>query len=307
MNAKFYLHPDCIKYDSIESLDEYTSKFSRLIADLSDIIDLKIKDTQYVYSDELYSSSIFQEQNIYEFIKTHLDHDSYKLVMLVLSNFAQEASFTPDDIERISVYSPEEESCNALIVLNQPTTHTENNKYIQFDKYELVYNKDSWQTVRRQILGNHPGTSKEFMEQANIYFTNIVFSSHCSDVIESYLSIIPRKIVYYLSCINDRLVDFWENSTNKSINDKCADFAGQYGMDRAGSQQGTPSKSDQYTFEFKDGEVRKSLCCGAHFKITHIDDNCNNAAVQKSDKFHARIYFNVHEHKVYVGSIGPHV
>lgn len=308
MKANFYLHPSCIKYDSTESEKSYVAKFSRLIQDLAEVISDESEDTEYIYSEELYSESIFEDKDIYAFATEHLDRDSQTFLYQVLQQLGQSLSFTPEDIERISIYSKDEDSCHALIVLNQPEQDSSRDNYIRFERYELIYNKHSWLTVRRQILGNHPGTPSEFMNCARKYFPNLIFSSHCENVIEPYLSVIPRKIVYYLSCINDRLIEFWKSHPNKkSVNDVFADFAGQYGMDRAGSQQSSPEKSDKYTFEFTIDDTSKSICCGPHFKITHIDANCRDSAVQKNEQFHARIYLNLDDHRVYVGSIGPHV
>lgn len=308
MKAKFYLHPDCIKYDSIESEEAYVNKFSSLIKDLVEVIGDDSGETEYVFSDELYSAPIFEGKDIYAFAIEHLNRDSVTFLYQVLQQLGQPLSFTPEDIERISIYTRGAESCHALIVLNRPYTEASNDKYIQFERYELIYNKHSWLTVRRQILGNHPGTASEFMKCAKTYFPNIVFSPNCGNVIEPYLTIIPRKIIYYLSCINDRLIEFWNKHSNKkSINDVYADFAGQYGMDRAGSQQSTPKKSEKYTFEFTVDNASKKICCGPHFKITHVDDNCNDPTIQKNKKIHARIYFNIDKKKVYIGSIGPHI
>lgn len=309
MKARLYLHPDCLKYDSKESdVASYIDKFSTLIKDFAEVIELYKDDTEYIYSDQLYETKIFEESDICTFVEKYLEPDNQKIFYLFLSRFAQSLSFSPEDIKVKSVYDKDEDACHALIVLNQPSTDDSKYKYIQFEKYELIYNKHSVLTVKRQILGNHPGLADEFMKQAEIYFPDIIFSSHCSEVIGFYLKIIPRKIVYYLSCINDKLVDFFTNHPNKnSINEVCADFAGQYGMDRAGSLQSTPAKSAKYTFEFRIGEDLIWKCCGPHFKITHIDDNCQDSTVQKNEVFHARIYFCIDENQVYIGSIGPHV
>ncbi|MDE5629600.1 MAG: hypothetical protein K2I69_08585 [Muribaculaceae bacterium] len=308
MKASLYLHPDCIRYDSIESAAVFVNKFSNLIKDIAELINDDYGDMVFVYSENLYNTYIFENQDIYTFAFEHLDPDSRAFLFLVLSQQGQSLSFSPKDIELKSVFTRDEDSCHALIVLNKPDNNNSNVEYIQFEKYELIYNKHSWLTLRRQILGNHPGSPADFMKKANRYFPNIVFSPHCEDVIEFYLSVVPRKIVYYLSCMNDRLIGFWNSHPNKnSVDCVCEDFAGQFGMDRAGSPQGTPSKKELYTFEFSKGTDTVHICCGPHFKITHIDNNCRESTVQKSEKFHARIYFKIQDNKIYVGSIGPHI
>ena len=58
MKAKFYLHPDCIKYDSIESEEAYVDKFASLIKDLAEVIGDENGETEYIFSDELYIAPI---------------------------------------------------------------------------------------------------------------------------------------------------------------------------------------------------------------------------------------------------------
>lgn len=309
MKANFYLHIDTIKYDKIEPEKNYINKFSSLIKDLAFIIDQTIEEDEIVISPDVYTAEVFCEKNIYSFADEHLDRDARTFLYNVLGQ-KQSQEFTVEDIERLSIFSKEEVLCHALIVLNRSKERecTLSN-YIQFDRYELVCGIDSWQTVRRQILGNHPGTAKHFMQRAVRYFPNIIFSDNCECKIDTFLSTIPRKIVYYLSCMNDKLIEFWEKHPAKnSINEVCADFAGQTGMDRAGSQQSTPEKSESYTFDFQCDGVLKSMRCGAHFKITHRDDNCEGKNA-RGEIYQARIYFSIdtENQSIYVGSIGPHV
>lgn len=76
MKAKFYLHPDCIKYDSIESEEAYVDKFASLIKDLAEVIGDENGETEYIFSDELYSAPIFEGKDIYAFASEYLDRDS---------------------------------------------------------------------------------------------------------------------------------------------------------------------------------------------------------------------------------------
>lgn len=310
MKATFYLHPEALRHNPDEPVKTYISKFSRLIEDLANIVDTGNvgNDTnEFIYSDNIFESNIFEDQNIYSFVYGRLDRDSATFLNQVLSCSGELSSFTVADIENKSKYSQEETECHALIKLNQTPDYNPENRYIQFERYELVYNKNSWLMVRRQILGNHPGTATEFMEKSAAYFPNIIFSDNCTRVVGEYLESVPRKIVYYLSCMNDMLIEFHNYHPNKnSINELLGDFAGRYGMDKAGTQQSTPAKKDDYTFSFNhNGETVKKRC-GPHFKITHVDGNCQ-ASINKAAKYHARIYFTIDSGKIFVGSIGPHI
>jgi hypothetical protein len=306
MKSIFYFHPTALRYNSDESKEEYVAKFSKLIEDLAFVINLPEEEHKFVCSDLMYEDEVYCDKDIYSFASENLDRDQMALLYQILEKFSETSSLSFEKIESLTYYSENEQACHALIILNRLPNIVTKNNYIQFNKYELVYNQGSWLTVMRQIMGNHPESPSAFMRRAKAYFPNIVFSSNCEKVIEPFLATIPRKIVYYLSCMNDQLIDFWDKHPDKnSINKVCADFAGQYGMDRAGSQQGTPSKKVEYTYEFEINNTTEVKCCGPHFKITHTDDNCKT--IPSTKQYHARIYFCISDGNICVGSIGPHI
>ena len=186
--------------------------------------------------------------------------------------------------------------------------------YITFDKYQIVYGKESWHTMRRQIMGNHPGTPNEFINECRVHFPNIIFNDNCEVSVANYLNLVPRKIVYYLSCMNDRLQAHMATSLTTDENVLLADFCGKYGFDEAGTRQSTPQKKKAYQFKFLKSGCEdkpcnyKTITCDPHMKIKFCDSNCK--VVIKD--FVARIYFHfgddeIAKGKLLVGSIGPHV
>lgn len=306
MNANFYIHPDTMRYDnSVLSDDEYKRQFKRFVSDLTDILKAKetfISDSNTVIiSSEMYTEKIYHDMNIWQFVYEDDNRDIINFVQLILGNQAESKDFSVEEIEKLSSYNPEETECHTMTVINRLTAPYPKNKYIQFDKYDLVYNKDSWLRVRRQILGNHPMSPAEFIERCRVYFPAIEFADYCVDSLSDHLEKSPRRIVYYLSCMNDFLCDYiGMHPTPQALNDVWGEFAGRHGFDKAGSQQGKP-KAGNYTFDFNDGKQR---CCGAHFKIQRCDDNY---AGGDAGKYRARIYFAIDEGMLYVGSIGNHL
>lgn len=187
-----------------------------------------------------------------------------------------------------------------------------NKPYMTFDEYCIVYGKSSWVTLRRQILGNHPGKGDYFMKQCRQYFDNLTFSEVCEQRVEPYLNEIPRKIVYYLSCLNDCFSAFRKQYPHPdNMNEVLEGFSGKYLLDTAGSLQRTSVKKESYTFPFKSKSVAGvvNVCCDPHLKIQHVDSNKQS---NNEGKVRYRIYFCVKDERVHptnllIGLIGPHV
>lgn len=309
MKAKFYLHPDNLKYDSVNPKDRYYSNLDSLIKDLAEIVGDITEENRIICHTSLYSTEIADGMTIYDVIFREGVQEEEKAVLLgAISKLADVDEFDLVEVYSSTGYERSAQECHVPIVINRPCEKVDFTNYMQFDTYELVYDKCSWRTVRRQILGNHPENAESFMKRAKAYFPNLMFSDNCERVVGEYLETVPRKMVYYLSCMNDHLWNFWnKHPYKKSEKIYCADFAGQFGMDRTGSPESQPAKKGDYTFEFVINGHTEMLCCDPHFKGTHVDENCNVPGIQPSDPYHSRIYFAINESGVYVGSIGPHI
>ena len=129
-----------------------------------------------------------------------------------------------------------------------------------------------------------------------------------------YLETSPRKIIYYLSCLNDKFNEVYKRHLDKGsdANTILKDFSGTYGLDETGSLQQRPEKKPLLTFCFKSNDNSKcDVLCEPHLKISKEDSNCK---VQPIDyrNFHPRIYFSfsnpgVERGRILVGSIGRHI
>lgn len=315
MRAILYLHTDAVRYTGTDT-GRYVNNFKGLIRDLRDIVYCDAANNRIVVSEDLFVEEICANSTIYDFIEKNLDRDETDFIYAILCNTSEQADLSFDDLKEKMKYRPEETECCSLVVLNEPETEIIKNPYMTFDDYQIVYGRDSWYRLRRQILANHPGDAKSFTDDCRKYFPNLSFSEDCEGRIQQeHLQGIPRKIVYYLSCINDCLLDFRDKHPSPdSINLLLADFAGEYGMDEAGSMQRTPGKKSSYTFDFLrfNSALTKSVCCDPHFKIKTYDSNCGALLRADGEKCYGRIYFNfgdddIHPRNILIGSIGPHV
>ena len=315
MKAILYLHTDAVRYNN-ENPDSYINNFRSLVNDLRDIKCFDDTNNQIVVSDDLFVGEIIANSNIFDFINNNLDKDETDFMYSILCNTSNIDSLTYDELKEKTKFRADETECYSTIVLNETETNQPNKPYITFNEYQIVYGRDSWYRLRRQILANHPGNPKSFISNCRKYFPKLTFSKDCEELIGvEHLQGIPRKIVYYLSCINDKLLDFRRGHHSPSaINQLLADFAGEYGMDEAGSLQRTPAKKHLYKFNFLiyGSNSTKSVCCDPHFKIKQYDDNCSTLIKMDGEKCYGRIYFNfgdtdIHPQNILIGSIGPHV
>lgn len=317
MKANLFLHIDSLKHNGTDSEEIYLSKLRMLFDDLIEIRNAYSADNCIKVSISLPygKEALYSGKDIYT-VAESMGREEKNFIYSLMGNTADVFDESLLEIEKTCIYREDETECNTVVYLNKPAQGkpTYPITYISFDKYHIVYGKESWHTMRRQIMGNHPGTPKEFMDECKVHFPNIVFHKNCETSIEGYLNLIPRKIVYYLSCMNDKLLHQISSSTTTDENVVLSDFCGKYGFDEAGSRQGTPKKKFLYQFDFlKEGfddksENYKTITCDPHMKMSSCDSNCKNPP----RVFVGRIYFHFGDEeiapgKLLVGSIGPHV
>lgn len=328
MIANLYLHPDAFRHNGKDSRESVRDKLSSLLGDMKDIVYNQHKDNVFKMTNDFVMTPIFENESILDFAQQELDMDETGVLYPMLANEASNfESISYDELLELCKYQEGESEVNSLVILN----HQDNNSsddgtfraiqkdYIAFDHYKIVYNKNSWIYLRRQILGNHPGEPANFINECRKYFSNLEFHDNCVislvDNDWEYLNVIPRRIVYYLSCLNDKFEEV--RKTNESLGSNpnviLSNFSGIFGLDRPGSLQQNPDKKKYITFEFerkRDG-MKFSVLCEPHLKIDKVDDNrkCDNL---NKKHFNPRIYFcytstEVANGKILVGSIGKHI
>ena len=342
MKANLYLHPDAFAYNGTDTEAEVTAKLNKLAEDMRDVLYRKTKDNAFVSHSKLPKCKVFQDIDIMKYIREHIRHEAVDVLFSIVCNTSDDFNEDLDSLRARCKYSPDEEEVNAVLAMNQlPSTEAEEpddaevseqegeeekgekvepvgiSYYMQFDNYEIVYNKSSWITLRRQILGNHPGEPGEFIAECKKYFPKIEFHDNCVNSLsgDDYLTSIPRKIVYYLAALNDQFSSIRNRHAKEAnaANAILADFSGAYRFDKAGSLQGNPKtkKYRKFLFTLKDGETiqQKEMECEPHLKIERPDKNYTGS---RKENFHPRIYFHfgapdVCHGKILVGSIGPHL
>lgn len=336
MIANLYLHPDSFRYNGSDSRQQVEGKLKLLVSDMTDVVFEHKDENRFKTPASLASTPLYENVCIYELADGCLSKDEAGIFYPILANISEDYDdLTIDQLRDMCRYNEDETEVNSMLVLNQPEDYmtekereaaikaermnhqTVVNDYITFDEYKVVYSKQTWTHLRRQILGNHPGEPCSFIPECRKYFSNLSIHDNCiSSLVDDdfeYLKLVPRRIIYYLSCLNDKFDEVRLNHTDLGSNPNVilAVFSGQYGLDKNGSLQQRPEKKPFLTFDFKNNAgCSCTVVCEPHLKIEHEDNNCKFSI--NHDKFHPRIYFSytnpeVAEGKILVGSIGKHI
>lgn len=322
MIANLYLHKDAFEYNGTDSQEQVIDKLRAFADDMREIIFSRADENVFCVSPEVLTCEVFTGVTLINSISSHLDGDHVAIMFSVLANQSEVYNHSLEELKSMAKYHSDEETVTSIVYLNKPRSEKDLTQYIQFDDYEIVYDKSSWITLRRQILGNHPGTPDSFVQDCGKYFSNLAFHSHCVDSLQDdhyqYLDIIPRKIVYYLSCLNDGFNTIRDRHLDNApdANSVLSDFSGCYGLDEPGSIERDPGKKDSLTYVFKKTNYLPEenpyvpMLCEPHLKISQPDPHREGGIDYKT--FHPRIYFHFGDEKIeggkiLIGSMGAHV
>ena len=337
MKANLYLHPDTFVYNNVDTFDQVSAKLASLVDDMAVVINECKDENSFKVPLRLMSVPVYKEKTIIDVAQSCLENDSICVFYSMLADTSDEYdSISIAELRERCSYSEDEKEVNSILVFNVPaddlpeeaTAENEEDAkkkhktiikdYITFDRYEVVYSKQTWQYLRRQILGNHPLTPRYFIDECKKYFPKLCFHDNCvlslvDDEFE-YLKTSSRRIVYYLSCLNDNFCDVHDRHKNKGsdANAILKDFSGIYGLDEPGSLQQRPEKKSLLTFCFnKNDNTTCNVVCEPHLKISQEDSICKVRNIDYK-RFHPRIYFyfpdpSIENGRIPVGSIGHHI
>lgn len=337
MIANLYLHPDTFIYNKVDSKEQVAEKLHALVDDMTKVVYEHGSENKFKVPLSLASVTVYGDMTIMDLAEECLEPDGKGVFYTMIGDTSDEYDdVSLEELRGKCHYREDEQEVNSILVFNIPeedlsdeqkaeneteaklSHQTIVNNYITFDKYEVVYSKQTWLHLRRQILGNHPESPTHFIAECNKYFPSLFFHGNCStSLVDSdfnYLETSPRKLVYYLSCLNDKFCEVcYEHKLKGSDpNTILADFSGRYGLDEPGSLQQNPEKKSLLTYCFTRNDMSKcDIVCEPHLKISQEDKNSKVKNIDYS-KFHPRIYFNfadpdIEGGKILIGSIGKHV
>jgi hypothetical protein len=169
-----------------------------------------------------------------------------------------------------------------------------------------VYNKNNWISFHRYFLGLYPKSPRHFKAECEKYFPRLFIHARVEDSISSILQDFSKKIVYYLSCLNDK---FEECKTNPYDRVKTLKkFSSLCSFDEPASNEGNIQRKKELSFSFLNSVSNREemIYCEPHLKLSQSDNSGN------SEFYFHRIYFHegkpeIENGKILIGHIGKHL
>ena len=304
MIANLYIPTESIKHNGTDSDEEVQNKLQSFIKDLIYIQRYKNENIIYFGAD-IYEAFITGDKNIFQLAEI-LNYEEKNLIYAIICNTSEMCTCPLNDLIEACQIDTDDE-CTTIIAFNSieiPST-------VNY----IIYNKTNWFTFRRVMLArHHKNDPNYFIEECKKYFEELYFHENNKLVIGDFLQKSAIKFINYLTALNDSFKAYKQENPGLNTNDMLANFSRLHNMDDLASLQGNPSKKPLLTYEFDailsetHTRYRKSLICEPHLKICWPD----NPTDPDRYNYCARIYFHfgdneVHDGKVLIGSIGPHV
>ena len=179
MRANLFMLPESFVYNGVDSLDTIKNKLCSLANDMRDIVHIQKEDNVFYYSYSVLCCEIFPDITFLDAIGRYLTKDQKDVFFSIITNEANIHQYSLNELEAKTIYSATEKEVNTLIRFNASKIAVNCNDYMQFDVYEIVYDKSSWLSLRRQILGNHPGDPSFFIDECVKWFPELCFHENC--------------------------------------------------------------------------------------------------------------------------------
>ena len=175
MIANLFLHPDSFRHNKIDSKEKVAEKLIALVNDMATVVYDNRKENIFKVPSSLVTVPIFNEMTIVEMAEYCLENDRKGVFYSMIANTSEDYNeISLDDLREKCKYREEEKEVNSIVVLNVQNTNMSEEElsvthktiikdYITFDSYQIVYSKQTWIHLRRQILGNHPENPNFFI------------------------------------------------------------------------------------------------------------------------------------------------
>ncbi|KAA6323223.1 hypothetical protein EZS27_027318 [termite gut metagenome] len=233
------------------------------------------------------------------FKRRKINSDKFNLFLRLFKYCHKNNLSIEDLIEYLTL--EDENSCNAIVILNYIDELPQHK--------QILYDYSSWLVFRRHFLSLYPKDSDYFIEECRRYFPALFFHKRNKETITTLLSDCTKKIVFYLSELNDKFeraktVPYSRKETLKNFNTICS-------FDQKASDEGSSNlkkkskkkKKDSFSFLNIEGN-EEEICCDLHLKMLK-----NDFGKISTDR---RIYFyegksSIESGKILIGHIGNHL
>lgn len=299
MTTEFYLLERSFRYKEGISENEIEDKIINLSNDYSYIRKYKDADKIYVH-DSIYSEIIFPSISVQDVLydrekNKNFDKDVITALRIIIDR-SENTDIPADEIVHL-LEEHSEEKVIGIICLH---------RIDDIAKQYLVYNQNNWIQFHRYFLGIYPKDSEYFYNESLKYFQELFLHKRNIDTISDILQDFSERIVFHLSCLNDKFNTYKKNPYNR--NQTLKEFSIACKLDEEASSEGNITRKNDFTFTFKnDNGMEENVCCEPHMKLCR-----SNHYPGDKEYYFNRIYFyegkrNIENGKILVGHIGKHL
>lgn len=305
MIAHFYLINESLAYPATNpSQEEIEDAMKIFLLDYSFIKTYKNENITY-FDESVFPVVLFPNITVEDFLgypeKTKgWDKDlvrDFQMIWDKQDNFTTASAIS-------NLFDYDENECFGLIGLH-PVSSFEGNP---ISPIFVVCNKYNWLDFRRHFLGLYPKNGEYFIDECSKYFPNLYFHERNKETVKKVLSDYPKKIINYLSCLNDKFLDSLK-AESSNLSKVLEHFSSSCALDSDATLQGSNKDSLNFDFVDKSGQTA-TICCEPHLKF-HINDRGEELSRSQSNS-HKRIYFHagfphIQNGKILIGHIGDHL
>lgn len=308
MIAHFYLLAESFQNNSNFSKVQVEEKIKRFSEDVSLIDNYKDTNFLYVNYEEVYPQILYSIYTIEDIIcngynlksEGYIERDVFNAIQNIFINKAQETTSSFQEVRDNLIPQVNESICYGLIAF-----HT----LADFDSdLQIIYGINDWYRFRRYILSLYPTDGNFFIDECIKYYPNLLFHNRNKDTITSILKDCAKKIINYLSELNDKFnqaktTPYDRKRSLSRFNSMCSFDIEASDEGNSGSKKKSKVKMND-TFDFTDKNNNPvSVCCDLHLKI--LKNDYNKISTDR------RIYFSepnerIDNSKILIGHIGSH-
>ncbi|OAV67416.1 hypothetical protein Barb6_02338 [Bacteroidales bacterium Barb6] len=174
---------------------------------------------------------------------------------------------------------------------------------------QIIETLKNWYKFRRYFLSIYQGDADFFITECTKYFPNIYFHEHNRDTVGCILSKYPKRIIHYLSELNDKFIETQTSPYNRK--DSLKRFYSICVFNIEASDEGSSGKKekskvkrrDSFDFTDKNGNIC-NVSCDLHLKLLKSD--VGKISTDRRIYFHESIE-HIASGKILVEHIGVHL
>ncbi len=306
MLAELYISDDSFLYNSRMNKKDIQNRLKQLQSDIDYILTNYGSDNIIYVNNTIYNKPFYLNHSISylinnkEFTIKEFDELFYRSLFSII-NRPKQTKISTDEVIKILLKEHSADLCHGLIAFDEVS-------HINKERQIIIYTKNDWYKFRRYYLSLYPINGEYFIKECRKYFPKLFFHERNVTTVSCLLSDCSKKLVFYLSELNDKFEHSKTNPYNRKeslriFNSQCSFDQDASDLGNSGSKKKS-KKRENVKFKFLDNKGhKKDIHCDLHLKILKNDFGKVSTG--------RRIYFceedkDIAIGKILVGHMGGH-